>query len=46
MVDLLYSLSNSLSGTEALSIMLAGILGVLLIWDARRNGHPMNERNK
>lgn len=46
MVDLFLSLSSTLSGTGSLSVMLAGLLGVLLIWDAHKNGHLENKRNK
>jgi hypothetical protein len=44
--NLFLSVSRDLSGTGILGIMLAGILGVLLIWDARDTGQTLNQRNK
>jgi hypothetical protein len=43
----LFSLvSRDLSGTGIVGITFAGVLGILLVWDARENGQTLNHRDK
>jgi len=44
--NLFLSVSRDLSGTRILGIMLASILGILLIWDARDMGETLKQRNQ
>ena len=44
--NLFLSVSRDLSGTGILGIMLASILGILLIWDARDMGETLKQRNQ
>jgi protein-S-isoprenylcysteine O-methyltransferase Ste14 len=37
---------DHLSGTGILGILLASILGILLIWDARDMGETLKQRNQ
>lgn len=43
----LYSLvSSDLSASGILGIAFAGFLGMMLIWDARGNRQPLNQRTR
>ena len=45
-LNLYVLLSKDLSGTELLGIAFTSLLGMLLIWDARGNRRPLNQRTR
>lgn len=44
-LGLIFSISRELTGTGIFGVMLASVLGVLLILDARQNDQTTNQRN-
>ena len=44
--NLVSSVSKNLSATGILGILFTGVLGILLIWDARETAQTLKQRNK
>ncbi|WP_162601100.1 hypothetical protein [Occallatibacter savannae] len=46
LIDLYLSVSRDLSGTGVMGLAFAGVLGMLLIWDARGGRERVRERKR